>query len=298
MFKGSFVALITPFKDNKIDEKKLRDLVEWHISEGTNGLVPVGTTGESATLSHEEHARVIEIVTKAAHKRLPVIAGAGSNSTAEAISLTHQAKELGADAVLSVNPYYNKPTQEGLKAHFSAIASAVNIPIILYNIPSRTVVTMTSATMEWLAKEHKNIIGVKESTGNMDQTTEILQRTGGKFLVLSGDDSLTLPLMSIGASGVISVAANLVPKALSEFCAAALDQKFDEARQMHLKLYPLVKALFLETNPAPIKAALFEAGLIDDETLRPPLVTVLPETRKAIKAAIREFGVKIPAPAR
>src|SRR5258706_7222681 len=235
MFKGSFVALITPFKNGQIIEKKLVELVEWHISEGTEGLVPVGTTGESATLSHEEHARVIEVVTKSANKRIPVIAGAGSNSTKEAIDLTYHAKEMGVDGVLSVNPYYNRPTQEGLKAHFSAIAEAVNIPIVLYNIPSRTGVSLSPDTIADLASHFKNIVGVKESTGNMDQATEIIQKTKDNFHVLSGDDSLTLPLISLGAKGVISVAANLVPKTIVELCRLALDQKFDEARALHLK---------------------------------------------------------------
>jgi 4-hydroxy-tetrahydrodipicolinate synthase len=298
MFKGSYVALITPFKDNKIDEKKLRDLVEWHIAEGTNGLVPVGTTGESSTLTHEEHARVIEIVVKAANKRVPVIAGAGSNSTAEAIQLTHEAKDLGADAVLSVIPYYNKPTQEGLKAHFSAIATAVNIPILLYNIPPRSVINMTPATVQALAQQNKNIVGIKEASGQMDQTTEIVQRLGASFCVFSGDDSLTLPLMAIGATGVISVAANIVPKALADLCALAAAGQMEDARRLHVKLFSLIKALFLESNPAPIKAAMAEAGLIEEESLRPPLVQVTPETRKAIKAALRDFGVKIPVAAR
>ncbi len=294
MFKGSFVALITPFKNGQINEKKLVELVEWHLSEGTNGLVPVGTTGESATLSHEEHARVIEIVTKAARKRIPVIAGAGSNSTKEAIDLTGHAKEMGVDAVLSVNPYYNRPTQEGLKAHFSAIAESVNIPIVLYNIPSRTGVSLTPDTIADLASNHKNIVGVKESTGIMDQTTEILEKTDGSFCVLSGDDSLTLPLMAIGAQGVISVAANLVPKEIVELVQLVLHQKYEEARALHLKLFPLIKALFIETNPGPVKAAMFEAGLIEDDSLRLPMVSVTPEHRAAIKAAMRKFGVPGP----
>src|SRR5260221_9159811 len=186
MFKGSLVALVTPFKDGKINEKKLVELVEWQISEGIDGIVPVGTTGESATLSHEEHARVIEVVVKAVRKRVPVIAGAGSNSTKEAISLTMEAKDLGADAVLSVNPYYNRPTQEGLKAHFSAIAKEVNIPLVLYNIPFRTGVSLTPDTIADLASSNKNIVGVKESTGSMDQTSEILQKACAKITILSG----------------------------------------------------------------------------------------------------------------
>lgn len=290
MFAGSFVALITPFKKGRIDEKKLRELVEWQIAEKTSGIVPVGTTGESSTLSHEEHAQVIKIVVSAAKKRVPVIAGAGSNSTAEAISLSLDARKWGADAILSVNPYYNRPTQEGLRAHFSAIAKAVGLPVILYNIPSRTSVSLSVDTIVHLAAKNKNIVGVKESTGSIDQTTEIIQRMGREFFVLSGDDSLTLPLMSVGAIGVISVAANLVPRAVADLVSACLIHDFQRAQDLHLKLFPLVKSLFLETNPAPVKAAMREAKLIGDESLRLPMVTVTTETRQKLKAAMKEFG--------
>ena len=289
MFAGSFVALITPFKNGRIDEKKLHELVDWQIAEKTSGIVPVGTTGESATLSHEEHARVIKIVVRAAKKRVPVIAGAGSNSTAEAISLSREARQLGADAVLSVNPYYNRPTQEGLRAHFSAVAKAAGLPVVLYNIPSRTGVSLSVDTIVHLSEKNKNIVGVKESTGSLDQSTEIIQRLGRKFFVLSGDDSLTLPLMSVGAIGVISVAANLVPRAIADLVASCLIHDYQRAQDLHLKLFPLVKSLFLETNPGPIKAAMREAKLIADERLRLPMVTVSEETRRKIKSAMKEF---------
>ena len=289
MFAGSFVALITPFKNGRIDEKKLHELVDWQIAEKTSGIVPVGTTGESATLSHEEHARVIKIVVRAAKKRVPVIAGAGSNSTAEAISLSREARQLGADAVLSVNPYYNRPTQEGLRAHFSAVAKAAGLPVVLYNIPSRTGVSLSVDTIVHLSEKNKNIVGVKESTGSLDQSTEIIQRLGRKFFVLSGDDSLTLPLMSVGAIGVISVAANLVPRAIADLVASCLINDYQRAQDLHLKLFPLVKSLFLETNPGPIKAAMREAKLIADERLRLPMVTVSEETRRKIKSAMKEF---------
>lgn len=295
MFKGSFVALITPFKDGRIDEGKIRDLVEWHIAQKTSGIVPVGTTGESATLSHKEHARVIEVVVRAVKKRVPVIAGAGSNSTHEAISLTQEAQRLGADAVLSVNPYYNRPTQDGLRMHFGTIAKSVNIPVVLYNIPFRTGVNLAVDTMVQLAEENKNIVGVKESTGSMDQTSEIIKRLGKRFFVLSGDDSLTLPLMSIGASGVISVAANLVPRAVSEMVSAWQKGDADDALKMHMKLFPLIKSLFIESNPAPIKAAMEDAGLIGDGSLRLPMVSVTEDTRKKIRKAMNDFGVKIAA---
>lgn len=289
MFAGSFTALVTPFKNGQVDEKKLRELVEWQIAEKISGLVPVGTTGESTTLSHAEHARVIKIVVSAAKKRVPVIAGTGSNSTEEAISLSREGRRLGADAVLLVNPYYNRPTQEGLRAHFTAVAKAAGLPVVLYNIPSRTGVTLSVDTMVHLAEKNRNIVGVKESTGSLDHASEIIQRLGRRFFVLSGDDSLTLPLMAVGATGVISVAANLVPRAISDLVSSCLIQDYQRAQDLHLKLFPLVKALFIETNPGPIKAAMREAGLIKDESLRLPMVTITPETRKKLKAAIKAF---------
>ncbi|MFN0118048.1 MAG: 4-hydroxy-tetrahydrodipicolinate synthase [Elusimicrobiota bacterium] len=292
MFKGSYVALITPFKNGKVDESKLKELVEWHISEGTKGIVPVGTTGESATLSHKEHARVIEVVVKAVNGRIPVIAGAGSNSTREAVDLTKEAKRLGADGVLSVNPYYNRPTQEGLKSHFGAIARATSLPVVLYNIPSRTGVQLTVDTVVSLAKKHKNIKAIKESTGNIDVASEIRARLGNDFTIISGDDSLTLPILSIGGSGVISVAANLVPKTVQALCQAWFSGNSPRATELHLKLFPLVKALFLETNPGPVKAAMKIAGLIKDSSLRLPLVAVSSHNKDKIKLAMQTFGVK------
>ncbi len=291
MFRGSFVALVTPFRSGRVDEKKLRELVEWHLSEGTAGFVPVGTTGESATLDYKEHARVIEVVVKTVKGRAPVIAGAGSNSTAEAIALTREAKELGADAVLSVNPYYNKPTQAGLKAHFLAIAKAVDIPIMLYNIPSRSSVQLQASTIAEMASASKRIVGVKESTGSMDMATEIRAACGDKFCIISGDDSLTLPLMALGATGVISVAANIVPKDIARLCSMGLDERFDEAQLIHQKLYPLIKSLFIETNPAPVKAAMKEMGLINDESLRLPMVSIGADTRKKLKAEMKKYGI-------
>lgn len=293
MFKGSFVALITPFKNGKLDEKKIQELVEWHIAEKTSGLVPVGTTGETATLSHQEHERVIEVVVKAAKKRVPVIAGAGSNSTEEAISLSRRAQALGADAILSVNPYYNRPTQEGLRAHFGAVAKSVKIPVVLYNIPFRTGVNLAVDTMVRLTEDHSNIVGVKESTGSMDQASEIVQRLGKRFFVMSGDDSLTLPLMAVGATGIISVAANLVPRAISDLCAVWERGNIAEAQRLHWKLFPLIKSLFIETNPGPIKAAMQEAGLIKDASLRLPMVTIAKDTRAKVRQAMKEYGLKI-----
>ncbi len=292
MFKGSYVALITPFKDGQIDEKKLQELVEWHIAERTNGLVPMGTTGESATLSYEEHYKAIDIVVKQTKKRVPVIAGAGSNSTREAIEMTTEAARLGVDAVLTVNPYYNKPTQEGMKAHFGAIAKASTVPLVLYNIPGRSAVALTVDTIVALAEKHQNIVAVKESTGSMDVTSEIIARLGKKFSVISGDDSLTLPLMSVGAIGVISVVANLVPRAVSEMVAAVMDGDWVKARDLHLKLFPLIKAMFIETNPQPVKAAMQHVGIIDNDDMRLPMIQVSAATRAQVIAAVKEFGVK------
>jgi len=297
MFKGSYVALITPFKDGQIDEKKLQELVEWHISERTNGLVPMGTTGESATLSYEEHYKAIDIVVKQTKKRVPVIAGAGSNSTREAIEMTTEAARLGVDAVLTVNPYYNKPTQDGMKAHFGAIAKASTVPLVLYNIPGRSAVALTVDTIVALAEKHQNIVAVKESTGSMDVTSEIIARLGKKFSVISGDDSLTLPLMSMGAIGVISVVANLVPRAVSDMVAAVMDGDWVKARDLHLKLFPLVKAMFIETNPQPVKAAMKEAGIIDFDDMRLPMIPVSASTRAQVIAAMKDFGVKPATPA-
>lgn len=293
MFKGAYTALITPFKNGKVDRKGLINLVDWQIAEGIDGLVPVGTTGEATTLSYEEHIEVIKIVVKAARKRVPVMAGTGSNSTEEAIFITRKAKEAGADASLLVNPYYNKPTQEGLKAHFLKVAKSVSIPIVLYNIPSRTGVNMLPPTIAAVAKAAKNIVGVKEATGSIDQASETIQACGPDFCVLSGDDSMTLPMMALGARGVISVASNIVPKTVAQMCSLALDGQFEQARELHHALFPLTKALFIETNPGPVKTAMKMAGLIGSDFVRLPLVNVMPETRAKLKTALKNFGVKV-----
>lgn len=293
MFKGSYVALVTPFKNGKLDEKKLQSLVNWQIEEGTDGIVPMGTTGESATVSRREHARIIELTLKAAKGRVPVIAGSGTNSTADTISLAREAKSQGANGVLLINPYYNRPTQEGLKAHFSAVAEAVDIPMILYNIPSRTGVNMLPSTVAALAKGHRNIVGIKEATASMDQASEILELLGTRFCLLSGEDTQTLPLMALGAQGVISVAANLVPRDIKKLCELALDHQFQRARELHWKLYPLIRCLFLETNPGPVKTAMYEAGLLGDESLRLPMVTVSNDTRQKIRSALKAYGIRV-----
>ena len=289
MFKGSFVALVTPFKNNEIDEKKLRELVDWHIAEGTNGLVPVGTTGEASTLSYEEHYKVIEIVASQAKKRVPVVAGAGSNSTQEAIELTREAARLGADAVLSVNPYYNKPTQEGLRAHFTAIAKASPIPVMLYNIPSRTGSKIEATTIARLAPiEH--IVGVKEATGSLDEVQELIRLCGEQIEVYSGDDSLTLPILAVGGVATISVVANVLPAKSAAMVGAALAGDWEQARKLHYEMLPLIRVLFLETNPIPVKAALAKMGYCEDD-LRLPLLPMSAGPRADLERAMGAAGL-------
>lgn len=291
MFQGSIVALVTPFKQGEVDEKALRDLVEFHIAEGTNAIVPCGTTGESATLSHEEHCRVIEIVIDQAKKRVPVIAGAGSNSTKEAVFLTEHAKKSGADAVLSITPYYNKPTQAGLYQHFKTIAEQVDIPIVLYNVPGRTGVNMLPDTVVELSKI-KNIVGVKEASGSLDQAGAIIQHTDDSFDVISGEDSLTFPMMAMGAKGVISVTANVAPKKMAQMCKAVLENNMIEARKLHYELIDLSKAVFYETNPIPAKKAVYLMGLIENE-IRLPLVEMTKENTEKLKTVMKNLGIKI-----
>lgn len=287
MFSGSIVALVTPFKKGKVDVKKLKELVNFHVAHGTQGIVPCGTTGESPTLSHDEHNHVVEVVVQQTRGRIPVIAGAGSNSTEETLHLTKHAKKVGADGVLLVNPYYNKPTQRGLIEHFKTVARSVNIPIVLYNIPGRSAVSLTPETVAELAQE-KNIVAIKEATGNLDQASAI--RSLCKIAILSGDDSLTLPLMSIGGVGVISVAANIVPRDVARLVSSFREGKIDEAQAIHYKLYNLCKALFIETNPIPLKAAMAIMGTIEEE-YRLPLCSMAPENRKKLQAALKDYGL-------
>jgi 4-hydroxy-tetrahydrodipicolinate synthase len=285
MFHGSMVALVTPFKKGKVDEKVLGSLVEFQIKNGTKALVPCGTTGESPTLSHEEHKRVIERVVDVASHRIPVIAGTGSNSTQEAIELTQHAKKVGVDAALIVSPYYNRPTQAGLYEHFAAIAKAVDIPIILYNIPGRTGVNILPETMAKLSKI-KNIIAVKEATGNLDQMTHIVSLCD--LAIISGDDSLTLPILSIGGVGVISVLANILPQKVQDMIEAWDRGQVALAKEIHLELYPLCKALFIETNPIPIKAAMGMMGMIEEE-VRLPLVKMGDDNRKILQKELKKL---------
>jgi 4-hydroxy-tetrahydrodipicolinate synthase len=289
-FQGSLVAMVTPFRNGAVDEPALRELVEFHVKNGTDGLIPCGTTGESPTLSHDEHKRVVEIVIDAAARRIPVVAGTGSNSTAEAIDMTVHAANAGANGALLVSPYYNKPTQQGLYEHFAAIAAAAPaLPLILYNIMGRTAVNIETDTVARLAKI-ANIVGVKEASGSLDQMTSVILACGPDFTVVSGDDSLTLPLMAVGGKGVISVLANLLPREVAELTHAALDGEWKRARELHWKLFPLCRAMFMETNPIPIKEAMAMAGMIRAEW-RLPMCPMSDANRDRLRKALVSGGV-------
>jgi 4-hydroxy-tetrahydrodipicolinate synthase len=290
IFTGSFVALVTPFRNGKVDEAKLRELVEMHAANGTDGLVPCGTTGESPTLSHDEHKRVVEIVVEAARKRMKILAGTGSNSTSEAIELTRHAEKAGADGALVVNPYYNKPTQEGLYRHFRAVAESVALPIVVYNIQSRTAVNIETATMSRLVKDVTNIKGVKEASGSLDQMSQVIAACGPGFSVLSGDDNLTLPLMAVGGHGVISVIANILPRETADMVHAALENDIKRARELHYRLFPMARAAFLETNPIPIKEAMAMAGMLEPE-FRLPMCRMSEANREVLRGIIRQYGL-------
>ncbi len=289
MFQGSIVAIVTPFKDNKLDEKALTDLIEWHIAEGTHAIVPCGTTGESATLEYEEHYRVIELTVQVVNGRVPVIAGTGANSTSETIMMTGKAKEIGADGVLLVVPYYNKPTQEGLYRHYKAIADAVDIPQVLYNVPGRTALNMLPSTVARLA-DHKNIVAIKEASGDLGQVSELINLCGDKINVLSGDDFTTLPLMVLGGKGTISVSANVAPKDLSTMCQNLLDGKIEEAKKLHFKLEPLNKGMFIETNPISVKTALSLMGKVEEE-MRLPLCPMAAGNKEKLKNILIDYGL-------
>ena len=290
MFKGSLVALITPMRaDGSVDEKAYESFVDWQIKEGTHGVVPVGTTGESPTLSHDEHKRVVEIAVAVAKGRVPVIAGTGSNSTAEAIDFTRHAKKAGADACLVVTPYYNKPTQEGMFLHFTAIADAVDLPLIIYNIPPRSVVDMSVETMARLAK-HKNIIGVKDATANLARPLHTKSACGTDFCQLSGEDHTALAFLASGGVGCISVTANVAPRLCSDMHVAWQDGRFADAMAIQDRLVPLHDALFSETSPGPVK---FAASLLGktSEKCRLPLAPLMAPTREKVRAAMTGVGL-------
>ena len=292
MFTGTYTALVTPFTTNgAIDEQRLRELVEAQIRNGIDGVVPCGTTGESPTLSHEEHDRVVALVVKFVAGRCKVIAGTGSNATDEAIALTKHAKQAGADASLQVAPYYNKPTQAGLYAHFRAIAEATQLPMIIYNIPGRCGVDVANDTIVKLHRDlPKLVVGLKEATGQVDRVSQLRQVVDREFSILSGDDSLTLPMMSVGAQGVISVASNVMPREVTDLTHAALQGEFVKAGQIHAKLFPLFKDLFIETNPIPVKAALALMGQIA-ETYRLPLVPMAENNRAQLRKTLAALGL-------
>ncbi len=290
MFKGSITALVTPFRDGGVDERAFVDLVEWQIASGTNGLVPVGTTGESPTLSHAEHRRVVELCVEAAAGRVPVIAGAGSNSTKEAVSLAEHAEKAGATGILVVTPYYNKPNQAGLKAHYGAIAKATSLPIIIYNIPPRSVIDMTVETMAELAAAHSNIVGVKDATANLARVSRQRALCGTEFVQLSGEDATALAFNAHGGVGCISVTSNVAPRQCADFQAACAAGDYQAALAIQDRLMPLHDALFIEPNPGGAKYALSRLGRIANE-LRLPLVPVAASTAAAIDAAMVHAGL-------
>ncbi len=291
MFTGSYVAIVTPFKNDKIDIEAYKNLIEMHVKAGTDGIVPCGTTGESPTLTPEEHIQMIELTVKFVNKRMKVLAGTGSNSTAEAIEYTKEAEKLGVDGALLVAPYYNKPTQNGLYEHFKAIAEAVKIPLVIYNIQSRCAVNITTPIMAKLSKI-KNIVGVKEASGDLSQMSEVIEQCGPDFDVLSGDDALTLPLLSIGGKGIISVVANIIPADVKAMIEAFNNGNIKKAQDLHHKMFHLIKAMFIETNPIPVKSAMALMGLIKDE-IRLPLTKISDTNLQKLKEEMIKYGIKL-----
>lgn len=289
MFNGSMVALVTPFKNGQVDRPSLEALVDFHLQNDTNGIVPCGTTGESATLSHQEHDDVIKAVIKAVNQRVPVIAGTGSNSTDEAVRLTREAERSGADGALMISPYYNRPTQEGIYQHYRKVASEVGIPIIVYNIPGRTGSKIEPETLARLA-EIKNIAGVKEATGSVDQAIDVLRLCGDRLAVYSGEDSLIFSLMALGGKGVISTVANVAPKETAELTTACLMGNWEKGRELQLELIPLIRSLFIETNPIPVKTALSLMGKCSGD-LRLPLTPMAEANLVRLKQSMADFGL-------
>jgi len=289
-FQGAFTALVTPFQNGEIDEERYRLLVERQINEGINGLVPCGTTGESATMSHQEHMQIIKICVDQTNGRVPVVAGAGSNNTREAVELTRFAKEAGADAALHITPYYNKPTQEGLVSHFKAIAQEVSLPMIVYNVPGRTGSNVLPETLARMNREIPEVVGVKEASGSIKQISEVIETCGQDFSVLAGDDFVVLPLLALGGKGVISVASNLVPDKMAELCSAFFAKDLDRAQVLHYSLAPLCRAMFLETNPIPVKTAMALMGKMDLE-FRLPLVPMHPDNKDRLARVLKDSGL-------
>lgn len=290
MFEGSLVAIVTPFKNGKVDTQAFQKLLEFHIENGTQGVVPCGTTGESATLTHDEHNQVIQQAVEVCKGKIPVLAGTGSNSTAEAIELTKHAEEIGADGSLLITPYYNKPSQQGLYEHFTAVAKETKLPIILYNVPGRTSVNMLPPVVERLAKDCKNIVGIKEASGDLMQISQVIDRCGDDFIVLSGDDGLLWPILAVGGKGVISVTANVVPDKVAALCASAAQGDMKTARQLHYELMALNDVLFMDTNPVPVKTALALMGKVS-EGLRPPLSKLSSEHLERLKTTLKQYAL-------
>jgi 4-hydroxy-tetrahydrodipicolinate synthase len=290
MFTGTYTAIVTPFKHGAIDEDALENLIKFQIKGGVDGIVPVGTTGESPTVNCEEHIRIIELAVKFAARKIKILAGTGANATSEAISLTQAAEKAGADGSLQVAPYYNKPTQEGLYQHFRAVAKSTKLPLVLYSIPGRCGVEIGVETVRRLAREYKNIVGIKEAGGSCDRVSQLRAALGPKFEIMCGDDSLTLPFMAVGAQGVISVASNVIPKEVSQMVKLFSSGKIAAAMRLHEKYYPLFKDLFIETNPTPVKAALAMLKLIEEE-YRLPLVPMDPKNWDALRTTLKRCGV-------
>lgn len=290
MFTGTYTAIVTPFRRGVLDEPALERLIKAQIKGGVDGIVPVGTTGESPTLDYEEHVRVIELAVQFANRKVKVLAGTGGNSTSEAIYLTRAAEESGADGSLQVAPYYNKPTQEGLFQHFSAIARETKLPIVLYSVPGRCGVEIGVETVKRLASESKNVVGIKEAGGSADRVSQLRAALGPKFEILSGDDSLTLPFMAVGAQGVVSVASNVIPREVTRMVNAFASGKIADAQKLHAKFYPLFKDLFIETNPVPVKAALAMMGMIEEE-YRLPLVPMSAKNKEMLRATLKAVGL-------
>jgi 4-hydroxy-tetrahydrodipicolinate synthase len=289
MFTGSMVALVTPFKNGKVDWESLERLLDFHMKSGSHGIVPCGTTGESATLSHQEHDEVIKTVIKTVNRRLPVVAGTGSNSTEEAVRLTREAEKSGADGALMISPYYNRPTQEGIYQHYKRVASEVGIPLIIYNIPGRTGSKIEPETLARLA-EIKNVAGVKEATGSVDQAIDVIRLCGDRLAVYSGEDSLTYSLMALGGKGVISTVANIAPKEMSQLTEACLKGNWEQGRELQFKVLPLIRAVFLETNPIPVKTALSLMGRCTGD-LRLPLTPMSEGNVKKLRQSMSDFGL-------
>ncbi|MBI9078166.1 MAG: 4-hydroxy-tetrahydrodipicolinate synthase [Pseudodesulfovibrio sp.] len=290
-FRGAFTALSTPFKDGEIDETTYRNFIEWQIEQGINGLVPCGTTGEAATMTHEEQGRVIRICVEQVNGRLPVIAGAGSNSTKEAIELTKMAKAAGANAALLITPYYNKPTPEGLIAHFKAIAAEASMPFVIYNVPGRTGLNLLPADLKRIVDQVPEAIAIKEATGNLTQVAQIREYCGEKFQLLSGDDFTVLPLLAAGGIGVISVVSNIMPRTMSSMCKAFMDRELDTALNLSLEMAPVNRAMFMESNPIPVKTALQMMGIFPTAEFRLPIVPLLPENRPKLEQVLKNAGL-------